>query len=152
MWIFLVQSVATHTTRSSDVSCAPYLLQPRLWTGRGQILRAENVRAGGAGEEAGNDAGLGPGVHLSNTFNTGLSCESQSGLRSSSRGRAEGSRQRVVEEIPPTYLFLCAIQHADGLDVVGVVSQSPLSFDSFIDSLTNVHRLQSGQTQSDHFM
>lgn len=80
----------TSDTAPAAMSCvARYLLQPRLWSRRGQILRAEDLRTGRAREEAGNDAGLGPGVHLSNTVNDGFSCEGRSGLKSSSVG---GSR------------------------------------------------------------
>lgn len=62
-------------------------------------------------------------------------CLGKNGSLSCNRGWMNTQRR--------SYLFLCAVQHADGLDVVGVLSQSPLSFDSFIHGLTNVHRLRS---------
>lgn len=117
----------------------PYLLQPGLWSRRGQIFRAEDLRTSGTSEESRNDAGLGPGVHLPNTVNTGLSCGS---LNLSSCCITMNPQRR-------RYLLLCTVQHADGLDVIGVLSQSPLSFDSFIHSLTDVHRLQ-GQNSHNH--
>lgn len=41
------------------------------------------------------------------------------------------------------YLLLCATQHADGTDVIGVLRQSPLSFDSIGYSLRDIDRLES---------
>lgn len=40
------------------------------------------------------------------------------------------------------YLLLCSGEHADGTDVIGVLSQSPLSFDSFSYSLGDVYLLE----------
>lgn len=57
--------------------------------------------------------------------------------------RISKSSLRLIEK--RRYLFLCATQHTDGPDVVGVLSQSPLRFDSFIHSLTDVDRLEQKQ-------
>lgn len=44
------------------------LLQPCLWSRRGQIFRAEDLGTSWASEETRNNTGLGPGVHLSNKY------------------------------------------------------------------------------------
>lgn len=41
------------------------------------------------------------------------------------------------------YLLLCTTKQADGADVIGVFSQSPLSFDSLCYSLRNIYWLWS---------
>lgn len=40
------------------------------------------------------------------------------------------------------YLLLCPAQHADSADIIGVLSQSPLSFDPLTHCLRDIDRLQ----------
>lgn len=40
------------------------------------------------------------------------------------------------------YLLLCSGEHADGTHIIGVLSQSPLSFDSLSYSLGDVYLLE----------
>lgn len=56
-----------HMMSSGGVLCSLYLLEPGLWSRRGQVLGAQDLGTSGTSEEARNDTGLGPGVHLADT-------------------------------------------------------------------------------------
>lgn len=86
-----------------------------------------------------------PGTMLdwaqASTFQTHATLHSAAKATTPSESSGTGMKSEL-HSYERTYLLLCAIEHADGLDVVGVLSQSPLSFHSFIHSLTDVHRLR----------
>ncbi|TNN31733.1 hypothetical protein EYF80_058109 [Liparis tanakae] len=127
---------------------------PCLRSAGGKLLRAEDLSSGGTGEQARNRVGLGPRIHLSQEDIRSVSGPGGCTRPTLSRSVASvlpldaSSQCLLILRVCPTtslqalYLLLRPAEHADGVDVTGVLGQAPLSFDPLRDGLRDIDRLQ----------